>query len=68
MPGTTPHFVLFSLLSLNQQKVLSSNQLVEYEIFSVQIETRKRLFLFFLFVCPGIQHHQNTLHCRPKGI
>lgn len=50
MPGTTPHFVLFSLLSLNQQKVLSSNQLVEYEIFSVQIETRKRLFLFFLFV------------------
>lgn len=68
MAGITSHFLLFSQLSLNQQKVLSSNELGEYEIFNVQIETRKHLLVFFVLFWPGIQHHQNTLHCRPKGI
>lgn len=66
MAGTIPHFLLFFQLSLNQQKVFSSNQLGEYEFFSIQIQTRK-CFSFFLF-WPRIQGHQNTLHCRPKDI
>lgn len=36
MAGTIPHFLLFSQLSFNQEKVLSSNQLGEHkEVFSI---------------------------------
>lgn len=51
MAGTIPHFLLFSQLSFDQQKVSSSTQLGEYTVwaFRIQIETRKHWFFFFFF-------------------
>lgn len=44
-----PDFLLFSQLSLNQQKVPSSNQVGEQEIVSTHTEKKKKKWFSFLF-------------------
>lgn len=70
--GMMPYFLLFSHLSLNQQKVSSSDQVGEHEIFSTHVGKKKKISVCgvfcFIFCWPRSQGHQKVLNCRLKDI